>query len=201
MTAPLSPPDSSEFSSQDTKFLLESARSGRDAAWRVLYERYERMLIVLVASRMKGKQSRRFDAEDVLQEAFSKAWAKIDTFEYRGEGSLRRWMRRIVIHQFYSLVQRRDSSELRASEEKSAAALADAAARSRSASQVLAEVEEKGDVLAKMVRLSDDDQDLISMRIFEGMEWEEIGKLVGCSRKLASERFDRAIARLTRIVD
>lgn len=58
---------------------------------RILYEKY--------ANKMMGVSMRycnsRFEAEDVLQEAFIKIFNKIGTFEKRG--SLEGWIRRIVV--------------------------------------------------------------------------------------------------------
>lgn len=39
------------------------------------------------------------DAEDVLSIAFVKVFRKIETFEYRGEGSLKKWIKTIVINE------------------------------------------------------------------------------------------------------
>ncbi len=39
------------------------------------------------------------DVRDILQESFLKIFSAIDTFEYRGAGSLKGWMSRIVVNE------------------------------------------------------------------------------------------------------
>ena len=39
------------------------------------------------------------DLHDVLQESFIKIFTKIDSFEYRGRGSLRAWLTRVVVNE------------------------------------------------------------------------------------------------------
>ena len=195
-----SPPGNPEFSSRKTEFILANARDGNEAAWRELYERYRRMLVVMIECRMRGALQRRFDADDVLQEAFSKAWSKIDSFEYRGEGTFRTWLCTIVYREFYNLVKAGESGSANAPQEANTAALDGVVGRVRPASQILSEIESKRNVLEKMADLPDDERDLITMRIFEKKHWQEIGDVLGCSRTLARERFDRTIANLARAV-
>ena len=180
-----------------TEFLVRDARSGAEAAWREIYERYRTMILVTIGSRLPGFLRRRFDAEDVLQDAFAKAFANLDSFEYRGEGSFRRWLRQIVYHEFRNLL--RAQSAERASVPCDTRALADDVrleGGEGAPSQILSKLEAHEELLAQMNRLSEDDQELITMRIFEEMSWEEIGQVVGCSRTLARQRFNRTIGRL-----
>lgn len=180
-----------------TEFLLRGARSGQEAAWREIYERYRTMMLVTIGARMPGFLRRRFDAEDVLQNAFAKAYAGLDSFEYRGEGSFRRWLRQIVFHEFRNLLRSQEAE--RASVPCDTRALPDGPrleGGENAPSQILSEIESQEKLLAQMNRLSEDDQELLTMRIFEGMSWEEIGQVVGCSRALASQRFTRTIGRL-----
>lgn len=177
-----------------TEFLLHDARSGEQAAWREIYERYRTMMLVTIGSRLPGFLRRRFDAEDVLQNAFAKAYANLESFEYRGEGSFRRWLRQIVFHEFRNLLRAQEAE--RASVPCDTRALADGQGGENAPSQILSDIEAHEELLAQMDQLSEDDQELITMRVFEGMSWEDIGQVVGCSRTLASQRFNRTIGRL-----
>ena len=182
-----------------TEVLLRGARSGEDSAWREIYERYRTMMMVTIGSRMPGFLRRRYDAEDVLQEAFAKAHANLDSFEYRGEGSLRRWLRTIVYREFQNLLraQRSERSSLpcdtRAMEEAARVEGGD-----HHPSRLLSELESRELVLRQMAELPEAEQDLITMRVFERLSWERIGEVLGCSRELASKRFNRTIAHLAR---
>ena len=83
-----------------TEFLIERARSGSSTAWREIYRRYRKMLIVQIQARIPGYARRRFDEEDVLQQVLAKVYACIESFEYRGEGSFRRWLARLIVNEF-----------------------------------------------------------------------------------------------------
>ncbi len=48
----------------------------------------------------------RDDCHDVLQDCFLKAFTHIDDFAYRGKGSLRAWMTRIVANESINLLKR-----------------------------------------------------------------------------------------------
>ena len=182
-----------------TEFILSRARSGNQLAWRTLYERYRRMLLVTIEYRMQGFLRRRFDAEDVLQEAFYKAWDRIETFEYAGEGSFRSWLRTIVFAEFNNLIKAQDAERRRVSKEASGETkLLREPSQDQRPSEIISHIEAKRHILEKMRQLDEDDREVITMRIFESMSWARIGEILGCSRELASKRFDRAIARLTR---
>ncbi len=56
------------------------------------------------------------DSEDVLIESFNKIFSQISTFEYRGDGSLLKWMKTIVINE--SLMFLRKKKEILVSEMK-----------------------------------------------------------------------------------
>lgn len=46
------------------------------------------------------------ELKDVLQEAFIKIFTQMDRFEYRGRGSLRAWMSRIVVNESLQAIRR-----------------------------------------------------------------------------------------------
>ena len=59
-----------------------------------LYTRYVARVMTL-CRRYTGCEA---DAQDLLQETFVKVLGRIETFQYTGNGSLYRWIRRIVIN-------------------------------------------------------------------------------------------------------
>lgn len=50
------------------------------------------------------------DLHDVLQEAFIRIFTKIHTFEYRGRGSLKAWLTRVVVNESLHFLRDNDSS-------------------------------------------------------------------------------------------
>lgn len=75
--------------------LLRQFRAGAPDAARRLYDRYVRYLTA-IATRYTGNAD---DTADVLQEAFIKIFAALPDFSFRGEGSLKAWVARVVLNE------------------------------------------------------------------------------------------------------
>lgn len=183
----------------NTLFLLDRARAGSERAWRELYHRYRTMLVVHIECRMSDSARRGVDIEDVLQRAYTKAWRYLDTFVYQGEGSFRRWLATLVIHEFRNELRSQEVEHARLliddhSEEGDTLALPDESCN------------EPGEVLANrslltlMGKLEEQDRDVLTMRIFEDMSFEALGEVLGCSKGHARMLFDRALGRLQRLM-
>lgn len=74
--------------------LIEAIRSGDKEALRRLYERFARFAMGVTLRYVP----KRDDALDIVQDSFISILTSIDSFEYRGEGSLRSWVSKIVSH-------------------------------------------------------------------------------------------------------
>ncbi|MCR5409192.1 MAG: RNA polymerase sigma factor [Bacteroidales bacterium] len=61
---------------------------------RSFYDRYAGYLTAVCSRYVVD----RADVKDILQEAFVKIFQSLDRFEYRGEGSVRAWVSRIVVN-------------------------------------------------------------------------------------------------------
>src|SRR5947199_6296265 len=76
----------------DDHSLVEACRAGRTEAFGILVERYQRRLYPTVL-RLVGSAE---DAEDILQDAFVRAFEKLDQFQ--GESSFYTWVYRIAVN-------------------------------------------------------------------------------------------------------
>lgn len=74
--------------------LIAALRQGDTSARRRVYERY---VGYAMATALRYTAVRE-NAEDVVQDAFVKVLTTIDGFSYRGDGSLKAWVMRIVAH-------------------------------------------------------------------------------------------------------
>ena len=81
--------------------MLQGVLRGDAAATERLYRTYVRYLSALCSRYITDDE----DIKDVLQEAFLKIFSSLDTFEYRGEGSLKGWMARIVLNETLQFVR------------------------------------------------------------------------------------------------
>lgn len=105
--------------------LLKRFDGGEASAMDELYAQYADSLAG-VAFRYLGNDD---DVKDVLQEAFIKIFTQIGSFTYRGKGSLKAWLTRIVINEALMFIRNRkresmvdidvgDASEVLAGEEE-----------------------------------------------------------------------------------
>ena len=72
--------------------LLSSIRSGDKSALRRLYCRYSGYAMAIGLRYIPQSE----EVRDVIQDSFVKILTSIERFEYRGEGSLKSWVSRIV---------------------------------------------------------------------------------------------------------
>lgn len=83
------------------KNLIQAVRQGDTEAMREIYDTHIRYLTAVCARYITNEE----DLKDVLQESFLKIYSAIDSFEYRGSGSLRGWMTRIAVNQAIRHIQ------------------------------------------------------------------------------------------------
>ena len=76
------------------KEMVERCRQGDNAARKQLYEQYAGLLMA-VCVRYSGDRD---TAQDILHDGFLKAFRSFDRFQYKGEGSLRAWLTRIMVN-------------------------------------------------------------------------------------------------------
>lgn len=82
--------------------LLYLIQQGDEQAMHALYCRYVRYLTAVCSRYICCDE----DVKDVLQEAFLKIFASVGSFEYRGTGSLKGWMTKIVLNETMKFVKR-----------------------------------------------------------------------------------------------
>ena len=72
--------------------LLDAILGGDGKAMRRLYDRFSGYTMAIALRYVPNRD----DVRDVLQDSFVKILTSIQTFDYRGEGSLKSWVARIV---------------------------------------------------------------------------------------------------------
>ena len=188
--------DTSELLRQNpvgnTEFLLERARAGSASAWRAILQRYQTMLEAHVRANIVGIA--RPDLEDLLQAVMAKVVAHLQRFTYQGEGSFRRWLATLVVNECRNELKGRAAKENRMRTvpcELTELEDARGAEREQQSAERLA-------LLAKLGELDEADRDLLIMRYFEGLSWETVAEVLGCSIEKAHAAFELALQRLSR---
>ena len=170
--------------------LVRRAAGGDLAAAHTLVDRYSQKLFGL-AQRLTGNAS---DAEDVLQETFAGALRGLGSFE--GRSSVKTWLTRILVTQ---VARWRRSERVRKTvridgeEAQQSDRLADPGVISpdhaRSAGQRL-------DLTAAIETLSAEHKEVIMLREYQGLSYEEIAQVLGVPRGTVESRLHRARAEL-----
>ena len=93
---------------ESEKQLLDDILSGSRDAMHLLYDRYIGYVMAVGLRYVPDRD----EVRDVVQDSFVKIFSSISRFEYRGEGSLKGWMLRIVANEAISYAKARRSSYL-----------------------------------------------------------------------------------------
>lgn len=75
--------------------LIDLCRKERRDAQKLLFERYQGRMFRIAFRYIRERQA----AEDVLMHTFTKVFRQFSSFEYRGAGSLEKWITRIVVNE------------------------------------------------------------------------------------------------------
>lgn len=86
----------------DEQRLVEQLQEGDRAANATLYNRYARYLSAICCRYISNDD----DVKDVMQDAFLRIFSSVSSFQYRGEGSLKGWMARIVLNESLNFINK-----------------------------------------------------------------------------------------------
>lgn len=166
--------------------LIEAIRAGDREALRRLYEHFSRYAMGVTLRYVP----RRDDALDIVQDSFISILTSISTFEYRGEGSLRNWVTRIVSNQAVSWMK--DHEQLSFSE------------------LTFDEIEDDEDSAIEEVpkelvnemigRLPVRYRVVVNLRAFEELSHKDIALRLGISEKASTTLFSRAKRKLAMMI-
>jgi len=160
-----------------TERLIEQCKNGDERARFDLYKQYVHAMYN-VAFRIVGNQ---FDAEDVVQDAFVKAFNKLSSLkEAKAFG---KWMKQIVINEGISLIRRQKRLKL-----------------SVEAVESLPDIEEDTDeielpmrqVMAAILKLPEGARVVFTLRVIEDYKFGEIAQLTHQTENNCKVQFHRA---------
>jgi RNA polymerase sigma-70 factor (ECF subfamily) len=166
--------------------LLDACRRGERDAFRALFEAY-RDRVYSVALRFSGDEAA---AMDIAQDAFLKLYASLQDF--RGDSAFQTWIYRLVVNSCFDYKRRT----------RRLVPLADGfVATLRASADSLAELlraEVHTSVRSAVSRLSPALRMVIVLRYTEGLSYDEIAAVLGCSMGTVASRLNRAHKALER---
>src|SRR5437867_2061334 len=178
--------------SDDDTETVAQARAGDADAFRRLVERHSRNVFRL-AYRMTRNEH---DAEDVVQEAFLRAYRKLDRFEERSHfGS---WLYRITANCAYDSLRARERrhESPEPADDESDGPLTEAASHDPTPDRLVFGAEVRRRVALAMRRMSALERSAFTLRHFEGMSIEEIGHVLAVEGSAAKQSVFRAVRKV-----
>lgn len=180
--------------SDDDAETVAHARAGDADAFRRLVERHSRNVFRL-AYRMTRNEH---DAEDVVQEAFLRAYRNLDRFEERSHfGS---WIYRIAANCAYDNLRarerRQENADPVAIDDTSNGPAAQLPSEAPAPDRLVFGGEIRRRVALAMRRMSALEKSAFTLRHFEGMSIEEIGRALDLDASAAKQSIFRAVRKV-----
>lgn len=162
--------------------LVEHAKGGRIEAFSELVKRHQKGLLRLVFRMMKDTAK----SEDIVQEAFIKAYEKLESFE--GRSSFRSWLIQIALNTAKNKLRvvYRDFSDI---------SQIHLAVAPKAESQLLGAA--VSDLLQKEIdRLPAKQKTALVLRVYDDLSFKEIAELMDCPYDTAKANYRHAILKL-----
>jgi RNA polymerase sigma-70 factor (ECF subfamily) len=174
--------------------LVDAARAGDRAAFRALFERYHRRAYSLAFGVVHNAD----DALDVVQDAFIKAHRYLDKFE--GTSSFYTWLYRIVMNLAIDHLRKHrksravDFSDTTVKEDDAAVGDEDLLPKILGGhpGRALVDKEIRQRIEAALEELSENHRAVLVMRELEGLSYEEMAQVMGCSKGTIMSRLFHA---------
>lgn len=189
-----------------TMQLEERLRQGEAEALAALFEQCRGDLVRILRFRMAGALERRIDLDDLLQEVYLAAAARIERFAADGYAEAIVWLRQLALQtlvdqQRHHLgAQKRDAHRERSMSPggaaTSAAMVFQFSAGISSPSAKLKREDQVARLRAVIEDMEPIDREVLALRHFEGLGNKAIAEVLGISVKAASLRYVRALRRL-----
>ncbi len=168
--------------------LIEECKKGSRKAQNEIYRRYYRAMF----NASMRIVNNRFEAEDVMQEAFLKAFENMGQF--RGEVTFGAWLKRIVINRSVDALRKMNKLPTEPLENHAA--------------EKFSEINEQeyaeagpGDIhriKEEIFRLPEGYRIVLSLYLLEGYDHDEIGEILGISPSTSRSQYSRAKHKLLR---
>lgn len=171
-----------DWSDQD---LVERCRSGDHAAFRELASKYYHKVYMVVLSILNQTE----DAQDVAQETFAKAYAKIHGF--RGGSSFYTWIYRIAVNLSFD-ARRRQKRNPVGQTETGEVEESEIGSMAGEPYEDLCNRTLGDKILRAIDELAPEHRAVMVLRVLEGLSYKEIGEILGCPQGTVMSRLHYA---------
>lgn len=176
------------FDNEETVVLVTRSKDGDADALNDLFARYHAIMVELARQRIGGRLRLKEDPQDLAQTTFREAARDFRRYEYRGPGSMLRWLVQILQNKIrdkaeYYGATKRDIGRERSAETKLSESgdlkRFDPPSADLTVTQALAREEEFKILRGALDELSPDHRTAITLVFFQGLSLREAGELMG----------------------
>ena len=169
------------------KDIIEQSKRGHAKAQYELYNRYAKAMLNTCYRMMNNREN----AEDMLQESFSEAFRKLDTFRY--ESTFGAWLKRIVVNRCINEIKRK-KTELQFVEDMMPFGKIQATEEEKSTMDV-------NTIRRAMQQLPNGSRMIFSLYLLEGYDHREIAQILGVSESNSKSQYMRAKRKIREILE
>jgi len=179
----------------DERAIIARCLAGDRKAYAILVERHKTLVHDLV-SRMLGDAA---EAEDIAQDAFVKAYLSLR--EFRAESRFSTWLCRIALNRCKDVLRKRARSPRVGSHADGEPQIAEAADDGETPVDRLQRCEREVALQRALARLPVKYREVVVLRHIEGMDFQDIGRVVGIAAGAAKVRTFRAREMLRKLLE
>ena len=173
---------------------IAKARTGDGEAFRLLVEKHSRSVFRL-GFRLTGNAQ---DAEDVVQEAFLRAYRQLD--RYDGRASFHTWIYRIASNYALDLLRGRKHVEQR-KDENQVSIVDTVPSDDFAADRLVYSTQVRQRLAEAMDDLSEQERTAFVLRHYEGLSIDQIGEALGIAESATKNSIFRAVQKLRRALE
>lgn len=185
---------SGQGNSLDDAILIRRSQQGDRRAFGEIVTKYQDRLHN-AACRMTNNRE---DAADIVQETFLKAFGAIDGF--KGGSSLYTWLYQIAVNTMISLRRRRkvrkEDKKVPLITDDNTRVCVDPPDRHPGPEEKTLQAELRGRIERAIAELDEEHRILVVLKDIEGLDYEQISRIVGCPRGTVKSRLHRARLKL-----
>lgn len=182
-----------QFSDEEFRTLLESARRGENQAlselWQALCLRLQREADQRIPDSLRSRCS----PSELVQTAYIRFQTRLQTFKDNTFDQLTAWVYRILVNLLIDEIRRQPPRE-----SIDADGIVDPGS---SPSSGLQKAELRAQVRKCLEQLSEEDQQVLELTIFSDLKYKEAAQILGIKADAFAKRYHRALERLKRGLD
>ena len=168
----------------DEALLVKWCKEHNAPAQKILYDKYVECMMILCLRYVVNSE----DAKEVLMDSFFSFYKNIDGFTYRGEGSVKAWLKKIVVNRCLMHLRKRSSLFIANKD-------VEQFENTDSGEGVLDYLNAK-EIMNMIHSLPDGYRTVFNLYFFEGKNHKEIGEMLEISENTSKSQLHRARALL-----